>query len=455
MKSNKLTSLFLFFLDVITLSTLFFIMTVFRHGTTNLPPHFNLSIIICIFISWFVLYTISGYNGSHDMLSLSYTSQHFIALLIALLLTVFSIYIFTLSPSWQFSRSVLPLTYFLFIPLSIYYRRMISIKMISLLKEDYFLVLGVSNLAKKLCEEYQGSGLPQKLRIATTKKTSEREYIFGENSPQIETLPANLAGFIDNRCTGVILADTNVNQSILDNLTAIHFNKVPVMSIESFYERFMQKVHIPGISHFWLLQDGFMLVGATVYDKVKRILDIILSLLLFTLTLPLFLLIPILIKVTSRGPVIYRQSRVGKDRVPFTLHKFRTMKEGSEKGDSYTRVSDERITGLGKFLRRTRLDELPQLWNVLKGDMNFIGPRAEWIKLTEEYEKKIPYYHFRHLVKPGITGWAQVNYPYGEGIQDTIKKLEYDLYYIRHYSPLLDAKIILKTIYVIFFAKGQ
>lgn len=455
MKSTKFISLLLFLLDVLSMSALFYFMTVFRHGTLELPPQFNLSVIICISISWFVLYAINGYNDSNDMLSLSYTSQHVIALLIALLLTVFSIYIFTLSPSWQFSRTVLPLTYFLFIPISIYYRRTISVKMLSLLKEDYFLVLGISNLARKLYMEYIKEGLPQKIRIAAINEDNSGKHIMGEGSPLIEILPKNLEGFIDNKCTGVILTDTNINQSTLDNLTNIHFNNVPVMSIESFYERYMQKVHIPGISHFWLLQDGFMLVGASVYDKVKRIVDISLSIFALAIIFPLFLLIPLMIKLTGKGPAIYKQTRVGKDKVPFTLYKFRTMKEGSENGDSYTRNCDERITKLGKWLRKYRLDELPQLWNVLRGDMNFIGPRAEWIKLTEEYEMDIPYYHFRHLVKPGITGWAQVNYPYGESVEDTIKKLEYDLYYIRHYSPLLDAKIILKTIYVIFFAKGQ
>ena len=131
------------------------------------------------------------------------------------------------------------------------------------------------------------------------------------------------------------------------------------------------------------------------------------------------------------------------------------MKKGSENGDLYTRENDERITSVGRYLRKLRLDELPQLFNVLKGDMSMIGPRAEWVRLTDEYEKKIPYYNFRHLVKPGITGWAQVNYPYGESIEDTKMKLEYDLYYIRHHSLLLDAKIVLKTLYVIFHSKGQ
>ena len=123
--------------------------------------------------------------------------------------------------------------------------------------------------------------------------------------------------------------------------------------------------------------------------------------------------------------------------------------------DIYTRENDPRILPVGRWLRKLRLDELPQLWNVLNGELSLIGPRAEWIECAERYEKKIPFYHFRHLVKPGITGWAQVNYPYGESEEDAVEKLKYDLYYIRHYSLKLDAMIVLKTIHIMFAGKGR
>jgi lipopolysaccharide/colanic/teichoic acid biosynthesis glycosyltransferase len=156
-------------------------------------------------------------------------------------------------------------------------------------------------------------------------------------------------------------------------------------------------------------------------------------------------------------PVIFKQQRVGRDEKVFTIYKFRTMREADpgEGGDLYTREGDPRVLRLGGWLRRLRLDELPQLWNVLRGDLSLIGPRAEWVECVERYQKKIPLYHFRHLVKPGITGWAQVNYPYGESEKDAVEKLKYDLYYIRHYSPLLDAMIVLKTVHTMFFGKGR
>jgi lipopolysaccharide/colanic/teichoic acid biosynthesis glycosyltransferase len=170
---------------------------------------------------------------------------------------------------------------------------------------------------------------------------------------------------------------------------------------------------------------------------------------------PIMAVVALLIKLEGRGPVFFSQTRAGQHGTLFTLHKFRTMEVGSEFKGLYTVEGDPRVTRLGHWLRLTRLDELPQLWNVLRGEMSLIGPRAEWIKCVERYEKAIPYYHFRHLVRPGITGWAQVNYPYGASVEDTVEKLMYDLYYIRHFSLALDATVILKTLHVMLFGKGR
>jgi lipopolysaccharide/colanic/teichoic acid biosynthesis glycosyltransferase len=153
--------------------------------------------------------------------------------------------------------------------------------------------------------------------------------------------------------------------------------------------------------------------------------------------------------------VFFAQTRVGKNRGPFRVFKFRTMHPDAADTAPYTQPNDIRITRAGRLLRAARLDELPQLWNVLRGDMSVIGPRAEWSKLVARYEREIPCYHFRHLVKPGITGWAQVNYPYGASLDDTRRKLEYDLYYIRHFSFVLDASIVLKTIHIMVGGKGR
>jgi lipopolysaccharide/colanic/teichoic acid biosynthesis glycosyltransferase len=205
----------------------------------------------------------------------------------------------------------------------------------------------------------------------------------------------------------------------------------------------------------WPLQAGFHLVKHSAFAAAKRFFDIVVSGLGVLLSAPLMLAIAALIRLEGPGPVIFRQTRVGQHRRLFTLLKFRTMRTGSEEQGIYTEKKDSRITRVGSLLRAMRFDELPQFFNVLRGDMSLIGPRAEWIKCVEKYEEIIPHYHFRHLVRPGITGWAQVNYPYGASTEDAIEKLMYDLYYIRNFSLTLDASVTLKTIHTMIFGKGQ
>jgi lipopolysaccharide/colanic/teichoic acid biosynthesis glycosyltransferase len=250
--------------------------------------------------------------------------------------------------------------------------------------------------------------------------------------------------------------------------------------LESFYEAHWRQVPAHSIDPFWPMQAGFQLSRASPYHYVKRMCDIILSGLLLVICAPLMAVIAALIWLTSGRPVIFKQQRVGRDEAVFTAYKFRTMRteqgagsmeqgaqvrgQRSEVGgqrsevreaDLYTRENDPRILPVGRWLRKLRIDELPQLWNVFHGELSLIGPRAEWVECAVRYRDKIPFYHFRHLVKPGITGWAQVNYPYGESEEDAMQKLTYDLYYIRHYSLKLDAMIVLKTIYTMFAGKGR
>jgi lipopolysaccharide/colanic/teichoic acid biosynthesis glycosyltransferase len=233
---------------------------------------------------------------------------------------------------------------------------------------------------------------------------------------------------------------------------------VRVYTLESFYESHWRRVPVQSIDPFWPLQMGFQLARISPYHYLKRLFDLVVSSLLLIVCAPLLLAITLLIWMTSGRPAIFRQPRVGRESETFTAYKFRTMlmrDPSDETDDIYTREGDPRVTWLGRRLRKLRLDELPQLWNVFSGEMSLIGPRAEWIRCAEQYGQKIPFYHFRHLVKPGITGWAQVNYPYGESEEDAIEKLKYDLYYIRHYSLKLDAMIVLKTIHTMLFGKGR
>ena len=188
---------------------------------------------------------------------------------------------------------------------------------------------------------------------------------------------------------------------------------------------------------------------------LKRVIDFLISIPLFIFSLPVSIYSIYRIKKESPdGPIFFKQQRVGKDGKEFTCYKFRSMKTNIEYFNHYTQDNDPRIFRWGEVMRKTRIDELPQLLNVFKGEMHLIGPRAEWSELVKEYEQKIPNYHLRHIVAPGITGWAQVNYPYGRNVEDAKKKLEYDLYYIKNWSLWLELKTIIKTILIILGKKG-
>ena len=189
---------------------------------------------------------------------------------------------------------------------------------------------------------------------------------------------------------------------------------------------------------------------------MKRILDVLLSVLGLAIFLPFFALIAVCIRLDSPGPVLYRQVRVGLGGRPFTIFKFRTMRQDAEKvGPQWAQVEDSRISRVGWWLRKTRMDELPQLFNVLRRDMSFVGPRPERPCFVQELRKVIPYYDIRHTVSPGITGWAQVRFRYAASEEDSHRKFQFDLYYVKNLSLLLDLRILLKTIRVVLFGKGS
>ena len=220
-------------------------------------------------------------------------------------------------------------------------------------------------------------------------------------------------------------------------------------------EQIAGRILLKNVRDSWFVYaPGFLLLHHRMYQRIKRITDIACAGIGLILASPLLVVTAILVAVESPGPVFFRQTRVGQDERLFVVLKFRTMKWGGETQSPYTAKNDPRVTLLGRILRFLRIDEIPQMWNVLKGEMSFIGPRAEWDILVKEYNEKIPYYSLRHVVKPGITGWAQVNYPYGNSVVDAYRKLEYDLYYVKNMSFALDLRILVKTVSVVILGKG-
>lgn len=259
----------------------------------------------------------------------------------------------------------------------------------------------------------------------------------------------------------VIAADKNIPEKLLRRIMEMRLGGVRIYDLTDFCEQYMQKVPVLHLRDNWFaLSHGFDLLHHDVELKIKRLLDLFLAGTMLVVSLPVMLVIAVAIKLDRRGnakgPIFYLQLRTGANGVPFYIYKFRTMVSDAEtNGARWAERNDSRVTRVGRVLRASRLDELPQLWNVLKGEMSFIGPRPERPDFNEELERKIPYYDLRHLVKPGITGWAQVMYDYGASTEDAIEKLQYDIYYIKNYSLLLDLFIVLKTFRVILRRRGR
>jgi sugar transferase (PEP-CTERM system associated) len=241
----------------------------------------------------------------------------------------------------------------------------------------------------------------------------------------------------------------------LETLLACKMRGVEVTEGTTFYERVSGKILLETLRPSWIIFSSGFTVSPLI-RLLKRLEDLCLASLGLLLTLPVMAVLAILIKLDSRGPAWFTQERLGEDGKAFILFKFRSMFVGAEAatGPVFAGEHDARVTRIGRFLRATRLDELPQLFNVLKGDMSFIGPRPERPFFVEQFAKEIPYYTQRLSVKPGITGWAQVNYPYGATLEDAVEKLRLDLYYIKNMSLFLDLLIILKTVKIAILRHG-
>ncbi len=286
-----------------------------------------------------------------------------------------------------------------------------------------------------------------------------------KNNPQIGYEPTvvlssvehNIAEIIKKQNIQLIVASENIMRS--KNVAKRFYEVIPlgvsIINFPNFYEIIRGKIPVSIINEIWFLEN-LMEINQKPFEITKKIFDFVFALVLIIPTLILTPFIALLIKIESRGPVFYKQKRIGKNNKIFEIIKFRSMRENAEEnGAMWAQKKDSRITKIGRILRKTRIDEFPQLLNILKGDMSFIGPRPERPEFVKTLEKEIPHYAIRHLVKPGASGWAQINYPYGASINDALKKLQYDLYYIKNRSKTLDFSILVKTIMVMLKSAGR
>jgi sugar transferase (PEP-CTERM system associated) len=265
-----------------------------------------------------------------------------------------------------------------------------------------------------------------------------------------------------------IVRDRSVDRvvvSLSDARGRLHMDRLLEMKVKhgvsfdhlaSVYEEYTGKIAVENLRPSWLVfSSGFRRTRLT--RAVKRTFDVVVAASMFVIALPVMVLVALAVKATSPGPVLYRQHRVGEGGRVFVIYKFRSMRADAEAdtGAVWARPDDPRVTPIGRFLRRSRLDELPQLWNVLRGDMSFVGPRPERPEFVAQLTGQIPFYGVRHFVRPGLTGWAQVRYAYGASVEDALEKLQYDLFYIKHLSLALDLYILFETVKIVLLQRGH
>jgi sugar transferase (PEP-CTERM system associated) len=322
------------------------------------------------------------------------------------------------------------------------------------------LIVGVQSIGKLVAEQLcQQKTLGMEVVGFIGRSAGQIALTYG--NPTKVTLPVfsscSMSSLVEQRGVDrILLAGVeSCDDSLVRELVALRTRGIPIEDCHSFYERLVSKIAIADLSPEWIvLSKGFRrdrIVLAT-----KRVIDMVASSLGLILSAPICFLTVIAIKLESPGPVLYLQERVGKDQKKFLLFKFRSMAVNAEGGAGPTWASrnDPRVTGVGRFIRRLRIDEIPQMYNVLKGEMSFVGPRPERPFFVETLNRRIPYYYLRHSIKPGITGWAQISYPYGDSEEDAVEKLQYDLYYIKNMSTFFDLQIIFETIKVTLLSKG-
>lgn len=318
-------------------------------------------------------------------------------------------------------------------------------------------ILGTGEQAQLLLKDYESSKRGLSIRILGFVGPSDHSiaprYCMDE--------PDNWLKFCrENRISEIVVAQRERRQSDgssfpMQELIRCKLGGVDVTNALSFYEREMNQVKLDILQPSWIVfSDGFRVSRSR--DFAKRLFDLVVSIGLGVILLPFVILTVIAVYLETGRPILYSQIRTGQDGKPFKIYKIRSMRQDAEKGGKavWASANDSRITKVGAFIRNTRLDEIPQLWNVIRGDMSFVGPRPERPEFVSQLENDIPFYTHRHAVKPGLMGWAQLNYPYGASVEDAKGKLEYDLYYTKNHSFIMDLLIMIQTVEVVLLGKG-
>jgi len=392
-----------------------------------------------------------GSYGPDALRSLRFATAR---LLVAVSLGVLGISLLDfLIPGNMFWRSVLLYAMILAIALLILNRVILGPRLGTSTFRRRILILGAGPRAQRLCDLAGKSG--SSFDIVSCIAMGEGPLVVADAVPRDSI--GDLGRYVERVGAGevIVALQERRNSLPLKDLLRVKTRGVSVNDFSSFLERETGRVDLDTLNPSWLIfSDGFS-AGRVISGAGKRAFDLIVSLVLLVVTFPIIAFFALLVKLESKGPAFFRQTRVGLYGQPFAVIKLRSMARDAEKdGAQWASKNDPRITRIGRFIRMVRIDELPQLWTVLKGEMSFVGPRPEVPQFVADLEEHLPYYAERHMVKPGITGWAQINYPYGASIEDSRHKLEYDLYYAKNYTPFLDILILLQTFRVILWPEG-
>jgi exopolysaccharide biosynthesis polyprenyl glycosylphosphotransferase len=449
--------LLLLFFDVLTLFFSFSAVYYFKFGTflTTLEIQvLSLFIVLCIF----VFFILDLYNPWSHFSKLPMHYRSLIGIVIITILYLFFSFIFSsyqtkiFESKWVFVFSLLFIS-FLFFVNRYYFYILLDPERLGI----RWLVIATLENAKEFQKEIELRGGKWEIFYLLDKNSYQKVKKEKDiNLKIIGELDSDFQQVINLNWTGIILAKKDLDQKYINSLIEVRQKGLPIYDLVYFYEYFFFKIPLYYIDESWfLLSQRFMLIENSAVIRIKHIIDRVIAAFLLILFAPIMLIIALAIYLDDGLPILFKQERLGKNKKTFIAYKFRTMIKDADKYNPLTQENDSRITKAGRFLRKSRLDELPQLFNIIKGEMSLIGPRAESIKVTQKYEKEIKYYHFRHLVEPGLIGWAQVMYSYASTIEDEIQKIEYDLYYIKNYSFLLDLSILIKTVRIVLFSRGR
>jgi exopolysaccharide biosynthesis polyprenyl glycosylphosphotransferase len=452
----------LLFGDIVILYFSLWFSLIVRYGQTPDTERWNQHLLpfSLIFIIWLIIFFINGlYEPRTARNNLEFYSDIFktVAWCAALAVAFFYLFQIGIAP-----KTNLILQLIIFSALFIAWRHLFNrvVKTQALLSN--ILIIGANSATVALAEEinskpHHGFRVAAIFETEATLLENDLKNQASQKNIEIISGAANLFDFVIDRKISLVVSavDLRNNPEILGTLYRCLSLKTTFLDLPTFLEKFTNKIPVTTIGQIWFLEN-IKENDKALYELGKRIFDILVALVIFIVTLPFLPLLYTVVKLNSRGPFLFKQIRTGKNGKHFLAIKIRSMHRNAEtNGPQWAQKNDARVTRSGRFMRKTRIDENPQLINILRGEMSFIGPRPERPEFVEKLSLNIPFYNQRNLVKPGLTGWAQINFPYGASEADALEKLQYDLYYIKNRSFVLDLSILLKTVKTVLSGGGQ